>query len=255
MGLTLGGAAGGRMALRDTPWDARALGRPTLDVTDLDLACENGTGDDDDLFAALEAACAERGTALVTLRLDAGRRLAIATLQAAGFRYVETVLRLRYPNLARFDGAGTRPPPLRRPEPEDHAALIAQAAETFHFGRFAEDAAIDPEVNRRRQIDWMEGLLAGRAEVLVTGAPPRPGAFMAFTRTDAAADLVLGGTRPDQAVLALPFWVAILLHLKETGIRRVDTVVSAANLGVANLYARLGFQAHQTLVGLHLHRA
>lgn len=254
MGLTLVGAAGGRMALRDTPWDARALGRPTLDVTDLALACETGTGDDDDLFAALETACAERGTALVTLRLDAGRRQAIARLQAAGFRYVETVLRLRYPNLARFDAVGARPPALREPTPEDHPALVAQAAETFHFGRFAEDPAIPPEVNPRRQADWMEGLLGGRAQVLVTGPSPHPGAFMAFTTADGAADLVLGGTRPDQAVLALPFWTAILLHLKQAGIRRVDTVVSTANLGVVNLYGRLGFQAHETLVGLHLHR-
>ncbi|MDT9120804.1 hypothetical protein RSW84_25555, partial [Escherichia coli] len=90
------------------------------------------------------------------------------------------------------------------------------------YGRFAEDPAIPPEVNRRRQVDWMEGLLAGRATVLVTGASPRPGAFMAFTAKDGSADLVLGGTQPDQAVLALPFWTAILLHLKEQGIRRVD---------------------------------
>ncbi len=139
--------------------------------------------------------------------------------------------------------------------PEDRDALLAQAAETFHFGRFAEDPAIPPEVNRRRQVDWMEGLLAGRAEVLATGSPPEPGAFMAFTVTDGDADLVLGGTQPDRAVLALPFWTGVMLHLKERGIRRVDTVVSAANIGVANLYARLGFQLTGTLIGLHLHRS
>jgi hypothetical protein len=254
MNLSLGGAAGGRIVLRDTPWDARALGRPTLDITDLALACENGAGADDDLFAALDAACEERGTALVTARIDAARRQAIARLQAAGFRYVETVLRLRYPNLARFDAAGTRPLALRAPVAEDHPALLEQAAATFHFGRFAEDPAIPPEVNRRRQVDWMEGLLAGRATVLVTGPSPRPAAFMAFTTAEGAADLVLGGMQPDQAVLALPFWTAILLHLIQAGVRRVDTVVSAANVGVANLYARLGFQIRETLVGLHLHR-
>jgi hypothetical protein len=254
MALTLAGADGGRIVLRETPWDARALGRPTLDVTELVLACEHGAGADDDLFAALEAACGERGTALVTARINAGRRKAIGRLQEAGFRYVETVLRLRYPNLARFDGSGARPPALRAPAAEDHPALLDQAATTFQFGRFAEDPAIPPEANRRRQIDWMEGLLAGRATLLVTGPSPRPAAFMAFTTADGAAELVLGGTQPDQAVLALPFWTSIMLNLKQAGIRRVDTVVSAANVGVANLYARLGFQIRETLVGLHLHR-
>jgi len=254
MALEVHGADGGQIVLRETPWDARALGRPTLDITAIALACEDGTGGDDDLFAALEALCNTQEAALVTLRLPAERRCAVARLQAAGFRYVETVQRLRYPNLARFEATATPTLTLREAAVADHPALVTQAAETFHFGRFAEDPAIPPAVNPRRQADWMEGLLAGRAQVLVTGPPPRPAAFMAFTTADGTADLVLGGTRPDQAVLALPFWTAILLHLKQAGIRRVDTVISAANVGIANLYARLGFQVQETLVGLHLHR-
>ncbi len=162
------------------------------------------------------ATSAREQAGLVTCRLPAERRIAIARLQAIGFRYVETVQTLRFANLARFEPP-CRPAPLRLAAAEDHAALLTQAAETFHYGRFAEDPAIPPEVNRRRQVDWMEGLLAGRATVLVTGASPRPGAFMAFTTADGSADLVLGGTQPDQAVLALPFWTAILLHLKEQG--------------------------------------
>lgn len=253
MTWTLAGASGARLAIRPTPWDARALGRPTLDITEAALAGDEGVADDTDVITAFRDLCDTEQAGLVTGRLPAERRIAIARLQAIGFRYVETVQTLRFANLARFEPP-CRPAPLRLATAEDHAALLTQAAETFHYGRFAEDPAIPPEVNRRRQVDWMEGLLAGRATVLVTGASPRPGAFMALTTADGSADLVLGGTQPDQAVLALPFWTAILLHLKEQGIRRVDTVVSAANIGVANLYARLGFQLTGMLVGLHLHR-
>ena len=77
---------------------------------------------------------------------------------------------------------------------------------------------------------------------------------MAYRIEEGTADLILGGTRAEQAVLAYPFWSAVLGRLKQEGVRRVETVISAANLGVLNLYARLGFQAHETLVGLHLHR-
>lgn len=254
MSWTLEGASGARLAIRPTPWDARALGRPTLDITEAALAGDADVTDDGDVMAAFHGLCDQAAAGLVTCRLPAPRRAAIARLQALGFRYVETVQTLRFPNLARFEPS-CRPAPLRPALPEDRHALLAQAAETFHFGRFAEDPAIPPEVNRRRQVDWMEGLLAGRAEVLATGSPPEPGAFMAFTVTDGDADLVLGGTQPDRAVLALPFWTGVMLHLKERGIRRVDTVVSAANIGVANLYARLGFQLTGTLIGLHLHRS
>lgn len=257
MSIEIAGDSGNRIVLRETPWDARALGRPTLDVTDLAFACETAPGSsrDDGLFRSLEELCDERQAGLVTARLSAERRVAISRLQAAGFRYVETVLRLRYANLARFAPPTTgRAMVLREARPEDAPALIEQAAATFHYGRFAEDPAIDPEVNRRRQIDWMEGLLAGKARVLVADVGDRPGAFMAYRVDEGIADLILGGTRPEQAVLAYPFWIAILDRLKQDGIRRVETVISAANLGVLNLYARLGFQAQETLVGLHLHR-
>lgn len=244
------------MVLRDTPWDARALGRPTFDVVDLTLAAEGATGTDDDLFAAFDRACREHGIGLVTARLPADRRPAIARLQAAGFRYVETVLRLRFANLGRFEPPATgRSIALRHARADDAEALIAQAAETFRYGRFAEDPAIAPEVNRRRQIDWMEGILAGKADVLVADVGETPGAFMAFRAENGVADLILGGTRPEQAVLAHPFWSAVLMRLREQGIRRVDTVISAANVAVLNLYARLGFQVRETLVGLHLHRS
>jgi hypothetical protein len=252
MTWSLTSASGARLSLRPTPWDARALGRPTLDITDAALAGDVGVDDDADVVAAMHRLFDAEAAGLVTCRLPAGRRAAIARLQTLGFRYIETVQTLRFANLTRFEPA-CRPAPLRAAVLEDHAALLTQAADTFHYGRFAEDPAIPPEANRRRQIDWMEGLLAGRAEILVTGSPPQPGAFMAFTVKDGTADLVLGGTQPDRAVLALPFWTAVLLHLKERGVRRVNTVVSAANIGVANLYARLGFQVSGTLVGLHLH--
>lgn len=257
MSIEIVGDSGNRIVLRETPWDARALGRPTLDVTDVALACESapGSSPDDGLFHSLERVCDERQVGLVTARLSAERRLAVARLQTAGFRYVETVLRLRYANLARFAPPATgRAMALREARPEDAAALIDQAAATFHYGRFAEDPVIDPAINRRRQIDWMEGLLAGKAQILVADVGETAGAFMAYRGEDGTADLILGGTRPEQAVLAYPFWIAVLARLKQDGIRRVETVISAANLGVLNLYARLGFQAHETLIGLHLHR-
>ncbi len=257
MTIAIAGDHGNRIVLRETPWDARALGRPTLDVTDLAFACETApdSSGDDGLFRSLEEVCDEWQAGLVTARLSAERRLAVARLQTAGFRYVETVLRLRYANLARFAPPTTgRAMALREARPQDGPALIEQAAATFHYGRFAEDPAIDPAVNRRRQIDWMEGLLAGKAQVLVADIGDRPGAFMAYRIEEGTADLILGGTRAEQAVLAYPFWSAVLGRLKQEGVRRVETVISAANLGVLNLYARLGFQAHETLVGLHLHR-
>lgn len=246
------------MRLRETPWDARALGQPTLDIVELSLAAESGAeaADDADLFGRLAVLCAEGATALVTARIAADRRAAIGRMQAAGFRYVETVYRLSCRNVARY-----QPPAryaatieLREARPADRDALIEQAADSFRYGRFAEDPAIPDEVNRRRQIDWMEGLLAGRARVLVADADGAPGGFMAFRVEDGVADLVLGGTRPNLGILAYPLWIAVMRVLKQEGVARAETTISAANIGVVNLYGALGFRFEQALVGLHLHR-
>lgn len=243
--------------LKDTPWDARAFGRPTQDLVACALAAENDGPPhlDAELFSCLEERCADGGIALVTARIDADRRHAIGRFQAAGFRQVETVYRLALPNLSRFS-----PPPrlrtlaLREARPADAPALIAQAAGTFRYGRFAEDPAIPEAVNRDRQIDWMEGLLAGGSRVLVADLAGEPAAFMAVTVDGDGAQLVLGGTRPTAAALALPLWSSVLQLLRAEGVRRVSATISAANLGVVNLYASLGFRFEQVLAGLHLHR-
>ncbi len=243
--------------LRETPWDAKAFGRPTLDITALALAAETGeAARDADLFERLEQVLAERQAGLVTARLDADRRIAIGALQAAGFRYVETAYRLSCRNVARFEPPArvTRTVELREAVPADHDALIEQAAESFRYGRFAEDPAIPEEVNRSRQIDWMEGLLGGRARVLVADVDGAAGAFMAFRVHEGVADLILAGTKPKLGILAYPLWIAVMKVLKEEGVGRAETMISAANIGVVNLYGTLGFRFEQALVGLHLHR-
>jgi hypothetical protein len=245
--------------LRETPWDAKALRRPTLDITDIALAAESGdeAGLDEQLLARLEQLCAGRQAGLVTVRLDADRRVAIGRLQSVGFRYVETAYRLSCRNVARFEPPPrvTRTVELRDAVPADHDALIEQAAESFRYGRFAEDPAIPEEVNRNRQIDWMAGLLGGRARVLVVDVEGAAGAFMAFKVHEGIADLILAGTKPKLGILAYPLWIAVMKRLKQEGVGRAETMISAANIGVVNLYATLGFRFEQALVGLHWHRS
>lgn len=244
--------------LRDTPWDGKALGCPTRDVTELGLACESGQAASLDLalFDRLERLLDGDRVGLVTARVPADRRAAIGRLQEAGFRYVETAYRLGLRNLARYEPPAriTRRVELRDAVLADHAALIGQAADSFRYGRFAEDPRIDPDRNRLRQIDWMEGLLGGRARVWVAEVDGGPGAFMALRTEGTEADLILAGTKPRLGILAYPLWIAVIERLRAEGIERARTMISAANLGVVNLYGTLGFRFEETLVGLHLHR-
>ena len=50
-------------------------------------------------------------------------------------------------------------------------------------------------------------------------------------------------------MLAMPLWVTALESLAARDIQRCTTLVSAANTGIINLYARLGFQFNTSLTG------
>ena len=64
-----------------------------------------------------------------------------------------------------------------------------------------------------------------------------------------SAELLLTGATAPYAMLALPLWVTALESLAARDIQQCTTLVSAANTGILNLYARLGFHFNSTLFG------
>ena len=236
------------VAARMTPWDKRALGFNTAEITELGVS---GMEDGDQLLGALEDWCVEQSVHYLFGRVDASDRRCKSLLLARGFQFVETSLvvsRSGFSELPRIPHGML--PVLRPAVAADIPALRLIATKDFAHGRFLEDPAIELALATARTANWIESLvadgLAYTAEV--------NGQMVGFhaERVDpvsSSAELLLTGAASKYAVLALPLWVTALQSLAMRDVLQCSTLVSAANTGVLNLYARLDFQFNRTLLG------
>ena len=240
--------AGGQLAFRPTPWDARALGVATVEITAITLERDDAAPA---LLAALEATLAARGVGLATLRIDAGRRALTQAVQAAGFAYVETSHPLRLAPLAGRDVEKVfrRTVAIERATAADRAELAALARDAFDHSRFHEDARVHPARARARYHGWIGDSYDHGDELWVHRRAGGIAALMTLRATGDQVQLFLGGTRAGDSLVAPMFWAAVVAMLRDRGLAAIDTRVSAANLAALRLHLALGFVATATELG------
>ena len=238
---------GARLRWRPTPWDARALGVDTVEITELEVERDDAVPA---LLAAFEAEARARGAGLATLRVDAGRRALKQELQDAGFAYVETSHPLVLAPLGReLPPALRRTVGLERASEADRAELQALAHDAFEHSRFHEDPRVHPARARARYAGWIADSFAHGDELWLHRRGGRVAALMTLRVTGPRAQLYLGGTRDGEALIAPMFWAAVIVMLRDRGCASIATRVSAANLGALRLHLALGFVATATELG------
>lgn len=238
----------GRIAARLTPWDERALGFVTAEVTALEINVIEQAGP---LLAELEQWCATNTVHYLFGRVDATNTLARSALLHHGYHFIETSLTV---SRSGFTNLPTVPrgmlPALRPALAEDVPELRRIAAIDFAHGRFLEDPAIDRKLAATRTANWIEDLVSGNLAYVAESRGRTIGFHAERIAPDKSnCELLLTGATTPFAMLALPLWITALESLGTRGIPQCTTLVSAANTGILNLYARLGFHFNSTLFG------
>lgn len=238
-----------RIFSKPTPWDEKAFNVPTREFYITQEATEDHEHTSwDALTKYLDAS----GVQLSYGRLEAGLKSEILDIQNAGYQYVETSLAIQLSNVARWQPPMklTTPLHLETPVIDDLLTLKKIACEDFHYGRFLEDPTISDELNQKRQANWVTDLF-DKQSILVRRQNGKVIAFMAYSENldTNSIDLILGGVASSHRMLVYKFWTSCLTHFKETGTKRINTMVSASNVGVVTLYAQLGFQFKTTYLG------
>lgn len=211
----------------ETPWDARAFGAPTYQLTSVDEAS----------LARLTGA---RGhfTAKIAPDEDAG------PLRRAGFYYCDTLLE------PWGDADGFRPavdPKASFVRDMPWADLLAVGHGAF-FGRYHRDPAISRARADARYDQWMRELHdEGRIYGLLYDG--RTAGFIG--EKDGALVLHAMASRMRGLGLARALWTLVIRDLLERGRRELRSSVSAGNLPVVNLYASLGFRFRHPLDVYH----
>ena len=240
-----------QLTYRENTWDSRVLNQPVWEITSFAYDTE------ENLRQVLTRAGLSFGTGrdgLVVARVNAADQCAVSAFQACGFRYAEASQMVRLRSLKRFTPPTrvNRKLELRVAVEADIPRIKGISREEFHHGRYAEDWQIPLAVHQKRQDNWIDDIFAAGQPVVVFEAKGVIHAFMAYSLSDSGeAQLMLGGCDADHGFLAIIFWVNVLEHLREQGAKSVSALISAANLGIVNLYSALGFEFSDLLIGLH----
>jgi ribosomal protein S18 acetylase RimI-like enzyme len=237
------------------PWDAEHFGFP---VATWELSAAGLSGVEPALVEkAIVTWTARTGARLVSVSVPANDLVSVFVLQSAGFRLVDCSLAVRRPGLLRAEFAWPSLP-VREAEPADHAGVLQIAAMAFAFGRYHTDPWFPRELANRRYERWVASSLTGKdpaATVLVTGPPGDPSGFMFARLVPPVAKLLLAGVAPEHrgGPTGVGLYVGSVLALRDRGARVAESVISAANTEVANLYASLGFRFGSPTYVLHRH--
>jgi len=245
---------GSVLSFARVPWDSELLG---LDVIEVRLT-------EDDLAAAGEAlaqwieSCAPRQPSIVYLRTDTGKVALGEKLARLCFYPVELTYELSIP-LHRLGSVapGWRPRARIRPAvPSDLPSLMAIAGAAFQADRYHLDPHIPASRADARFTSWI-------AEGMKTGDPifvyeetrhfEIAGFFHWRSIGEKTVDLSLAAVHPrfQGTGVGVSMYEAVLGECRSGGHEIAITRISAANLDVVNLFARLGFSFRRARMTWH----
>lgn len=224
----------------------------TWEILTLNIATYSGGMS---LLSRFDEAARAAGVGLVFTRQTASGAIQKRVLGEQGFHHVETSLTVSHKQIQRTDWTSFCRPlsGLEAAREEDWPGIAALVSSSFEHGRFHEDPWLKPGLAQVRYSRWLEDLRKQEVYVWKRGENVQ-GVHMQCVQ-GSSAELILTGVARPVSMLALPLWVTAMAHLKERGINECHTLVSAANAGVINLYARLGFHFDEALFGFHKHYA
>lgn len=233
------------------PWDSETFGFPVAQIDHLDLGAAATASA---LFEDLDAWCADHDVRLISCRLDHGRLRESMTLEAVGFRFVETVYGPRLGSLHRI-GDPRHEIDVAEASPGDVGSIEAIASSAFTTGRFLLDQRLDPSLSHRRYANWVRTSFGDPRHTVLKAevGGDLVGFFVVERRSDGVVYWHLTAMAPQWQGqgLGLSVWQTVLLRHRAEGVTSVETTLSGHNLAAINLYARLGFSFASSQMTFH----
>ena len=240
------------MAYARVPWDSAAFGFGVGQI--LALQVIDPAADCAEAFASFERWRDAEAIELVSCRLHHLQLHESMLLESRGFRFIELVYHPRFDTVASFDGVDEGIHVSAASE-ADLPVLEGIARSAFSTGRYELDHRLPATAGRERYASWVRSSLADSTQRVLKAEENGAivGFFIVETRPDRGCrwHLTAIANEHQGRGVGKRVWRAMLgLHRAE-GITVVDTVVSAHNLAVLNLYAGLGFRLREAEMTFH----
>ena len=233
-----------------TPWNSRAFGFEINEISCINYSNENILKE---LLFLFKEENENNNVRFSMIRIDSNDHLLKNVLQNEGFYFAETNIVLTINNLQKNDfGAVLRNDlPLTIPDSNDFDQIKHIARTSFHYSRFHEDYNFDQNKVKEKYANWVEDLRLENKPFLIYKNHNEVLSFLAYEVNNDTIDLILGGSLESKGILSYYFYASFMTYFQNIGIKKAITDISAANIGILNLYSLLNFTFKKTLFGFH----
>lgn len=240
-----------KLEYRDTPWDTRAFGFPTSEIISLKYSHRSSISE---LLRIYADKAQDKGVKFSYCRINAEDHELKKALQHEKFYYAETSILLIKRDVQREDFGKIFNNNLTLTVPqseEDYQQIKLIAQNAFHYSRFHEDSNIPHDSAKHRYFNWIDDLRVQGKEFLILRNEKNVHSFLAFSMEEKGVNLIIGGSAEGKGYLSPFFWSSFLTEFQRRGIKRVEGIISAANIPIFNLYINLSFKVDKVLIGFH----
>jgi GNAT superfamily N-acetyltransferase len=209
---------------------------------------------------AVNAAAAEAGVRMVTVRVEASDLSRVHALEADGYRLMDTLV---YYARSLEGLPASLPLPegisLRLATPSDAPAVaeVARSAFAGYFGHYHADPRLDSDAADAAYVEWAETSTArcgSDTPVLLALRAGRTTGFLTLRRNSGAeCEIVLNAVRPDvqRSGLYSAMVVRALQEGQAMGAQRMIVSTQITNAAVQRVWARQGFAFDRALYTFH----
>jgi GNAT superfamily N-acetyltransferase len=231
-----------RLKATSVPWDRDVFGFPVVQILDLEVIESHGATRD---YADFQAWLDMGRVRIVSSRLPHHKLRESMFLEANGFRFVEMVLHpilenVQSLNIPRNDLL------IALAEESDLPFLQDIAEHAFHHERYHVDPRLNPRLGDLRYGRWVRNSLGHPDQRLlkITDGERLVALFLVEARAGRTAYWHLTAVSPTWQGSGYGYrvWQAMLRHHQAEGCESLLTTISARNVAVLNLYAKLGFR-------------
>ncbi|MEA3454966.1 MAG: hypothetical protein U9R26_00515 [Campylobacterota bacterium] len=237
------------LSYRYTPWDAKSFGVDTREIMSIEYQNEE---DLSQLLSEFEKTVGD--DALIYFRQDSNDQTAKKILFMNGYYIAEAALQIKLTKIKSIDFSKIYRNNL---EIDDHInqddieQLQDIAYNSFNYSRFHEDPFLDIEKSRERYANWILDLVEQGKKVYVYRQNNEVISFQFYTLENNKVDLILGGSKEGYGMMTLYFFSTLMTDLQSKGVKRMDTMISSANLGILNTYVSFGYTVQKSFFDYH----
>jgi hypothetical protein len=123
--------------------------------------------------------------------------------------------------------------------------------DSFDFSRFHDDVTVEMDLARNRYWNWIDDLVIQKKEIYYIESKNKVVGLHVQEIKENHANLILTGSAKGKSEISIPIWHSAILNLKERGVEKCSTLISASNIGVLNLYIYFQFKITSCLIGYH----